>query len=710
MGFADLHPSVRYLVTEVMRFPALRPVQEMTIEPVLTGRDAVVLAPTAGGKTEAAMLPVLSRILAERWEPVPVLYVCPLKALLNNQEPRIERMARSLGLGVAVWHGDVASRKKKQARQEPPHVLMITPESLEVMLISPSDDAETFLSRVRVAVIDEVHAFASDARGAHLVAILDRLQRRAGRHVQRIGLSATVGDPEALAAWLQGADAKDEPVVVRPPMEPVAPKLRYRPRRSEVEAGQVLRQLGHGQKKLVFCQSRAESERLGKTLTSAGIPTWVHHSSVSRQARAEAEQAFELRRDAAIVATSSLELGIDIGDLDHVFQLDAPATVSSLAQRLGRTGRRAGTRPTMSFLCGGPEDLLLALALSGLFREGWVEAVEPSIRSWTVLVHQVFANVLETGGVTRLELIARLRFVPSFAGFDDNATLLLTQHLLANGYLDEVDGALVMGLRGEKEFGARHFFKLYAVFDSPESCRVLYGNQEIGSLQTWFALQLSGQRKAFRLAGKAWQVVEMDLKRRSIRVIPAADGLVPLWSGRTKAYGRKVCEGILDMLLSVEVPEGMDSTCSTWLNHARKLVEHLDLSAERRPIEHRGDKVVWHTFAGARINEVLARLLEHRLKLAVARSNLSVRIKTEDAGVATQVAAAVRDLREGEWPSFETWATFDPESRQHLLSQFQACLPGWAEQEFLRGAMLDVEGAKRWLSEGRFGVPVVVRQ
>jgi len=154
----------------------------------------------------------------------------------------------------------------------------------------------------------------------------------------------------------------------------------------------------------------------------------------------------------------------------------------------------------------------------------------------------------------------------------------------------------------------------------------------------------------------------------------------------------------------------MDSTCTTWLNHDRGLVEHLDLNAERRPIEHRGDKVVWHTFAGARINEVLARLLEHRLKLTVARSNLSVKLKTENAGMATQVTATLKEPRKGGWPELESWATFDPESRQHLLSQFQACLPDWAEQEYWRGVMLDVEGARVWLTTGDITSPVVVRQ
>jgi ATP-dependent helicase Lhr and Lhr-like helicase len=296
-AFHRLHPSIRYLITEVLRFSGLRPVQEQTIDPVLDGRDLVVLAPTAGGKTESAFFPVLSRVLSERWSPVPVLYVSPLRALLNNQEGRITKMAEAVGLSVGKWHGDVPSAAKRALLAAPPHVLLITPESLEVLLITAPERAEALLSHVRVAIIDEVHALASAPRGAHLLSVLERLQRRTqGQHIQRIGLSATVGNPEALALWLQGTGALARPLVISPPREQKATLFRFHASKSDGEAAHWIDGLGAGLKRLVFVEGRRQAESLAGAVIARGTRAWVHHSSVGRAQRDEAETAFEWTR------------------------------------------------------------------------------------------------------------------------------------------------------------------------------------------------------------------------------------------------------------------------------------------------------------------------------------------------------------------------------------------------------------------------------
>lgn len=694
--FARLHPSVRYLVAEVLRFPALRPVQAMTIEPTLAGRDMVVLAPTAGGKTEAAFFPLLSRMLTERWEPVSVLYVSPLRALLNNQEPRLKRMAEAVGLTVGKWHGDVAAREKRAVMAEPPSILLITPESLEVLLISGPDRAEKLLNRVRAAVVDEVHALADNGRGAHLVSVLERLQRRAGRHIQRVGLSATVGNPEALSTWLAGSGAEARPVVVAPPKEPKTPVFRFRAARTEDRAADAIRTLGAGKKRLVFVQGRRDAEALAGSLEGLGVRAWVHHSSVGREQRDAAEQAFEWSADPVLIATSSMELGIDVGDLDEVYQLDSPGTVSSLAQRLGRSGRRPGTRPQMTFLLDGPESLLVALAVTELFSQGWIEDVRLSTRLWSVLVHQLFANVLESGGLTRRELVERVSFVPSFAGFSEGELLGLVDHLVAKGWLELVDGALVLGRRAEERFGARNFYKLYAVFETGETLVVRHGNTMIGTLDRWFVLMLSASRPMFRLAGRSWKIVDMDLARGVLRVVPAPSGEAPQWSGRTEMYGRRVCEQILDLLKSDRVPEGLDETGEMWLAHARKLLAEVPVTKVVRPVVREERESVWHTFAGTGINAVLARLVTHTSGLATSVSNLSVKIRSVGA-TAKDAALRVQEmLVEGELPPVEAWGEFDTTKRSAVLSAFQECLPKDVEQAFLRDVLLDVEGARGW--------------
>lgn len=697
-GFDALHPSVRYLIREVLRFPGLRPVQAATLAPILAARDCVVLAPTAGGKTEAAMFPVLSRILTERLAPVSTLYVCPLRALLNNQETRMQRMAEATGLRVGKWHGDVAAAVRKEVVREPPDVLMITPESLEVLLISPGDRGAALLSHVRIVVIDEVHAFASDARGAHLVSILERLQRRAGGHIQRIGLSATVGNPEALARWLQGSGASADPVVVAPPGARKPAVFRWHAASGSIGAAGLIRDLGHGEKRLVFVESRSRAEELAKALQAAGVQVWVHHSSVGRDAREQAELAFENAPAATLIATSSMELGIDVGDLDHIFQLDSPATVSSLAQRLGRTGRRPNTFPRMTFVADTPEDLLLSLALVSRFEEGWIEDVSPSTRAWTVAVHQVFANLLETGGTTRAALRERLEWVPSFAGILDSEWRVLLDWMVGEGWLDESDGSLLLGTRAEKTFGARNFFRLYAVFESPNVLTVRYGNHDIGTIQAWFAGQLTGAQKAFRLAGRGWVAEEVNLARGQVRARPAPSGVVPSWSGRPTGFSRSVCERIRELLASRTEIEGLSGLAQGWLDHAREQLAHVPAAERLRPIVAEGGDLVWYTFAGSRINAVLARLIELD-GTATSISNLRVKVRRTRPALEERLVRVQEMLAGNELPPVEEWAWFDSTTRAANLSAFQACLPEAFEQEYLRGAFLDIEGAKRWAGE-----------
>lgn len=197
-GFERLHPAVRYHVVNSLGWPRLRPLQEQAVAPLLDGHHALLIAPTAGGKTEAAMLPVLSRMLTEEWRGISVIYICPIKALLNNLEPRLSYLAGLLGRRVQVWHGDIGQSAKASVERELPDILLTTPESLEGILIGSRRDHRRLLGNVRCVVVDEVHTFAGDDRGWHMLALLERLRAVGAPLEQRIGLSATVGDPDAL--------------------------------------------------------------------------------------------------------------------------------------------------------------------------------------------------------------------------------------------------------------------------------------------------------------------------------------------------------------------------------------------------------------------------------------------------------------------------------------------------------------------------------
>jgi ATP-dependent Lhr-like helicase len=372
--FHQLHPAIRHHIVNTLGWSDLRPTQRDSIAPIHQGENVLLLAPTAGGKTEAAVLPLLSRATSERWTGLSVLYLCPLKALLNNLEPRLAQYTGFVGRRASLWHGDVGAALRKRVLKDPPDLLLTTPESVEAILVSARIDHLSFLGGVRAVVVDELHAFAGDDRGWHLLAILTRIEHLTGRHLQRIGLSATVGNPEELLRWL--APSRAGRVVGNnsgPPEGDVTADYVG----SVANAVTVLSQVHRGERRLVFADSRARVEELAAGLRAAGVRTFASHGSLSADERRQAEAAFATEPDCAIVATSTLELGIDVGDLDRVVQIGAPPSVASFLQRMGRTGRRAGAGRNCLFLATDDAELLLALGIAKLWRAGSVEPPVP---------------------------------------------------------------------------------------------------------------------------------------------------------------------------------------------------------------------------------------------------------------------------------------------------------------------------------------------
>src|SRR5690606_26835538 len=246
--------------------------------------------------------------------------------------------------------------------REPTELLMTTPESLEVMLVSQTIDAARLFADLRVVVIDEIHALAGSDRGAHLLSVIERLAAISRHDVQRIGLSATVGNPEAILSWLRGSSRRGG-VVVDPPHEPARRQLLSVPAPDLPSLANGAARLAKRGKSLFFCQSRAITEAVAEHMRRAGTEVFVHHSSVSKDERQLAEERFHRGTSACIVCTSTLELGIDVGDLDRVFQAEAPTSVSSFLQRMGRTGRRADTVANTTFFCETDDGVLQAIAM-----------------------------------------------------------------------------------------------------------------------------------------------------------------------------------------------------------------------------------------------------------------------------------------------------------------------------------------------------------
>jgi ATP-dependent Lhr-like helicase len=694
-----LHPHLQHAIVHELGWRDLRPVQSLTIDAVLDGANAVVLAPTAGGKTEAAIFPVLSQILTEQRTPVSALYVCPIRALLNNQEGRLRQYARMVGLDVFKWHGDVSASEKDRFRREPAHILMTTPESIEVMLISAKTDARALFAGLSTVIVDEVHAFAGDDRGAHLVSILERLSVFCERDIQRIGLSATVGNPQLIGRWLQGSSQRPCRLV-DPPRPRASRHLHLHVSEDVSDAARGIAHLARGKKSLVFVESRSKAEQVAQALGGSGVEVFIHHSSVSRADRTLAEERFANGSNTAIVATSTMELGIDVGDLDQVIQVDAPSTVASFLQRLGRTGRRAGSHANCTFFCLTPESLLQAVALLRLAEDGWVEDITPSEGASHVLAHQVLALALQEGGISRHRVLPWLSEAWPFASIREAHLHEVIDTMVEREILYESDGLLSLGQRGDQLYGRKNFFELYAVFSSPPMLRVQWGRDEVGYVSAWFVQGHDDKDGplCFRLGGRAWQVLRVDWNRGTLDVKPADGGMVPSWLGMGGALSYPVCQAMMKVLMAKgrEV-EWLSTMGQQTLDELRAGYSDL-LEDGTAPLEDHGENVQWHTFAGGGINRLLAAGLEWLTGEKWVAGNLTLKSKTP--GIA-KARDAVKRLRELDWETLAIARAHD--LARGRISKFQPCLPQAAEDRLLAEKLLDVPGTVRFLRTVRVG-------
>jgi len=618
-GIDDLDPGVVHHIVNTLGWPGLRPLQEEAIAPLLAGEDAVLLAPTAGGKTEAAAFPLLSKMAAERWSGTSMLYVCPLKALLNNLLPRLETYTAWLGRSAALWHGDIKSTGRKKILTGRPDVLLTTPESLEAMLVSANVDHHGFFAGLRAIVVDEVHAFAGDDRGWHLLAVLERLQRIVGHPVQRIGLSATVGNPQELLEWLQGSGAGKRPArVVAPHLTEARPEAKQPPGPppgdiqldyvgSADNAAKVIATLHRGEKRLVFCESRRLVEELGEKLRAKGVTTFLSHASLSVDERRRAEEAFAEARDCVIVSTSTLELGIDVGDLDRVIQIDAPATVASFLQRLGRTGRRAGTSRNCLFLALSEDGLLAAAALLLQWSRGWVEPVVAPPEPRHIVAQQMLALCLQENQVGDQ---LWQEWWSGLGPFGQPAEPIV-RHLVDEGYLDRDGGMLFIGPEAERRFGHRHFMNLTAVFTAAPEFTVLNGLTEIGRTDPSLLTEdVQGPRRLL-LAGRSWQVTYIDWHRRRCFVEPVDGGGKAKWGGLgfVRATSYELTRAARDVLLGTEPQVRLTGRAMNCLAEAReRFLEYVHPGGTLIARRSHHD-VRWWTWAGHRANATLAATL-----------------------------------------------------------------------------------------------------
>ena len=531
----------------------LRDIQKEACQVVWDTDDNLLLSSgTASGKTEAAFLPVLTELYHRPSRSVGVLYISPLKALINDQFKRLDQLLQESGLPVCKWHGDASRAEKDRLVKHPQGILQITPESLESLLIRKRGACYSLFHDLRFVIIDEVHYFMRDVRGVQVLSLLERMQRLSGNVPRRIGLSATLGDIEVAKRWLNAGTPR---LCSAPRGETGQQKIRLlveRFEKSSQEAGASLAEEGEAshyeylyrmtldKKTIVFANSREEIELVMAHLRQLALKYHtpdvyrVHHGNVSAALREHAEDEMKASEEKLVIgATVTLELGIDIGSLDQVVQIGAPATVSSFAQRLGRCGRR-GQIPQLLFTFVDEvhataadtlgavnwEFLRIAAIVQLYTKKKWIEPLTPGAHPYSLLYHQTMSTLLSAGEISPRRLAEEVLSLAAFRQVSEEDYRLLLRHLLSIGHLERMEDSdgLIIGRAGEKVVNDYHFL---AVFQVPEYYLVKeYNGNEgvsvgaaIGTVDKIYPPQTR-----FALAGLTWETVEVNAKAKVIFV------------------------------------------------------------------------------------------------------------------------------------------------------------------------------------------------
>lgn len=641
---------------------SLRDAQEWAV-PALIGadQDVIIAAATAAGKTEAAFLPILTNLLQHQDSAGAVLYISPLKALINDQWDRLSRLCEQLEIPVVAWHGDISSSRKHRFLKSSAGVLLITPESLEALFVNRGSSLGGIFQNFRYIVVDELHAFIGSERGKQLQSLMHRVELVAGRRLPRVGLSATLGDMNMASQFLRPGNAETVTVIeskssgqtlkvqVRGYQQP--PKSNQKKTLPEDLDGEEsdesetspdfaiadhLYKVLRGSNNLVFPNSRTQVEwyadQLRRRCEKDGLPNefWPHHGSLSKDIREQAERALKAGNQAAsAICTTTLELGIDIGSIKTVVQIGPPPSVASLRQRLGRSGRRPGESAILRVYCKESpltddsslsdqlrQGLVQSIAMIRLLMKGWFEPPRANGVHASTLVQQCLSIIAQCGGASAAELWTRLIADGAFplvekADFIGLLKALGNQELITQ----ESSGLLLPGTVGERLI---NHYDFYSAFTSDEEFRLICDGKPLGSVPVSRPLT-KDQRIIF--AGRRWQVREVDIQAKVIIVTAARGGAPPQFDG-LGAMVHDIVRQEMRAVLAETVPCAfIDGAAQHLLDEGRKTFASLGL-ADRQLIDA-GGKCYLMTWNGDWTNDAMRILLNH-VGLSCYNSGLSI--------------------------------------------------------------------------------------
>ena len=614
MSFNLLSEPIRKFIRN-KSWEELRPIQNAAITRILGSDDNYILASrTASGKTEAAFLPILSKVDFNE-SGVQVLYISPLIALINDQFYRVEELCKYLDVDVVKWHGEANKTVKDKLLKNPKGIVLITPESLEAMFVNKPFNVKQLFSNLKYVVIDEIHSFIGTDRGIQLKSILSRLQQVNHKLFSIVGLSATIGDYNE-AKKFTGNELKTKVLLDRTAKE-INTIFRYFKSKNTDLPIELLEDLyieTKDNKVLIFPNSRGRVEEVAVKLKKIserekGHPNYFsHHSSVDREVREFIEYFAKNnnRQNFCISCTSTLELGIDIGAVDEVVQIDATHSIASLIQRVGRSGRKEGKSSNLYLYATNEWSLLQSIACWLLYKEGFIEPPQKNEKPYDILIHQALSITKGHSGIKLTDLINQLIENSAFKGIELFEIEQILNHLIEIDFLEKLQHEVIIGIEGEKIVNSRDF---YSVFKTEENFKVVNAGNKIGEVP--FSPQIIEDENIL-LSAKIWKIKFVDHKAKKIEVIPTKDGKKPIFFGSGGAIHQRIREKMVEVLYSKTDYDFLDQPSCDEIEILRKdfsVFNIKDLHSER-PLLSSEKNLQLFTFTGTRINRTIKLLLD----------------------------------------------------------------------------------------------------
>ena len=640
--------------------------QVETIPRLLDGENVLLIAPTGSGKTESAVLPVFNSILAKSEEErkgISVLYITPLRALNRDMLSRLDWWGKELGIKVAVRHGDTSAYERQKQSLKPPDFLVTTPETLQIMLTGKR--LRNNLRTVTHVVIDEVHELASSKRGAQLSIALERLVEVSGEF-QRIGLSATVGKPEEVAKFLAGTDRSARVIEVslikQLDFNVICPEANDADRKyskklmctPEMAAHlRVIKDIVEAHKStLIFVNTREAAEMLGSRFRMMGVSIGVHHGSLSKDARIDAENSFKNGIIPGLICTSSMELGIDMGDIDHVIQYMSPRQVSRLVQRVGRAGHGMGRISSGTIITMGADDAAESSAITRRAMAGEIETIGIHENSADTLANQVCGMALDFGQLPVEKIYSIVKRAYPFRTLKIEMLKAVIQQLVDSRIVWSEDGNV-----GRKRNCLHYFYQNLSMIPDEKRFEIfdIVSGRTVGALDEVFVVDFARPGAVFIAKGEMWRIIEVINEVRRIKVEPISDpgGEIPNWTGEeipvpydvVQEVGkirRKLADEIRaeksgDVILEGfkhDYPVDKEAESEIAALVGKQLKKGLLVpSDDTVVIEQDGKTIVINICGGHRVNETLGRvltsLLSARFGASVAMEIDPYRIKLE---------------------------------------------------------------------------------